>query len=198
MGRRAAALLLAKLNLQKVYLIKMYVVPTILITSPLFEHNGQILPSITVTRGENDIVNEVEDNLMNMEIFDDGEMNHIPAISESRSIFPDSLFDAARSDNVTDRNNVENFITSRLDYINDNRSDDDHCRCESMKRTLEESFECPVCRDKISGHVFQCHAGHVMCSPCRTRLLTCPVCRSLLTLPAIRNRALEKLAFLLG
>merc|ERR1712243_459209 len=124
MGRRAAALLLAKLNLQKVYLIKMYVVPTILITSPLFEHNDQFLPSITVTRDENDIVNEVEDNLMSMEIFDDGEKNRTPAISESRSIFPDSLFDAARSDNVTDRNNVEDFITSRLDYINDNRSDD--------------------------------------------------------------------------
>merc|ERR1712243_3259 len=198
MGRRAAALLLAILNLQKVYLIKMYVVPTILITSPLFEHNDQILPSITVTRDENDIANEVEDNLMNMEIFDDGEMNHIPAISESRSIFPDSLFDAARSDNVTDRNNVEDFIISRLDYINDNRSDDVQYKCENMRRTLEESLECPVCRDKISGHVFQCHAGHVMCSPCRTRLLTCPVCRSLLTLPAIRNRALEKLAFLLG
>merc|ERR1712098_1034932 len=86
------------------------------------------------------------------------------------------------------------------DYINHHHEskDEHHCRCERMTRTLEDSLECPVCRDKISGHVYQCHAGHVMCSPCRTRLLTCPVCRSLLTLPAIRNRALEKLAFLLG
>merc|ERR1712096_260687 len=28
---------------------------------------------------------------------------------------------------------------------------------------------------------------HIMCQPYRARLLTCPVCRSLLTLPAIRN-----------
>merc|ERR1712131_461180 len=187
-----------KENLQ----IKMFDVPTILITSPLFEHDDRFLPRITVTRAESDIdQNEVEENILSMEILDEVEMNLIGStIGESRSIFPDSLFDAARSGNANDRNNVEDFINSRLDYINGrHESEDEHlCRCERMTRTLEDSLECPVCRDKISGHVYQCHAGHVMCSPCRTRLLTCPVCRSLLTLPAIRNRALEKLAFLLG
>jgi len=180
----------------------MFVVPTILITSPLFEHDDRFLPRITVTRDESDIdQDDVEENILSMEILDEGEMNLIGStIGESRSIFPDSLFDAARSENATDRNNVEDFINSRLDYINrPHEFEDEHlCRCERMTRTLEDSLECPVCRDKISGHVYQCHAGHVMCSPCRTRLLTCPVCRSLLTLPAIRNRALEKLAFLLG
>merc|ERR1712235_102909 len=106
--------------------IKMFVVPTILITSPLFEHDDRFLPRITVTRDESDFEqNDVEENILNMEILDDGEMNLIGStIGESRSIFPDSLFDAARSENATDR-------------------------------------------DKISGHVYQCHAGHVMCSPCR-------------------------------
>ena len=32
---------------------------------------------------------------------------------------------------------------------------------------------------------------------CRCRLVTCPVCRAMLTLPPIRNRALERLASLL-
>merc|ERR1712189_82007 len=100
--------------------IKMFVVPTILITSPLFEHDDRFLPRITVTRDESDIEqNNVEENILNMEILDDGEMNLIgSAIGESRSIFPDSLFDAARSENATVRNNVEDFINSRLDYIN--------------------------------------------------------------------------------
>ena len=76
----------------------MFVVPTILITSPLFEHDDRFLPRITVTRDEGDIEqNDVEENILSMEILDDGEMNLIGStIGESRSIFPDSLFDAAR------------------------------------------------------------------------------------------------------
>merc|ERR1712198_443556 len=73
--------------------IKMFVVPTILITSPLFEHDDRFLPRITVTRDESDIdQSEVEENILNMEILDEGEMNLMgSAIGESRSIFPDSL-----------------------------------------------------------------------------------------------------------
>ena len=78
----------------------MFVVPTILITSPLFEHDDRFLPRITVTRDEDESdfeQNDVEENILNMEILDDGEMNLIGStIGESRSIFPDSLFDAAR------------------------------------------------------------------------------------------------------
>merc|ERR1712189_81993 len=115
--------------------IKMFVVPTILITSPLFEHDDRFLPRITVTRDESDIEqNDVEENILSMEILDDGEMNLLGStIGESRSIFPDSLFDAARSENVTDRNNVKDFINSRLDYINrPHKSEDENehlCRC---------------------------------------------------------------------
>ena len=79
----------------------MFVVPTILITSPLFEHDDRFLPRITVTRDESDIdQDDVEENILSMEILDDGEMNLMGStIGESRSIFPDSLFDAARYDN---------------------------------------------------------------------------------------------------
>merc|ERR1719516_38244 len=68
------------------------------------------------------------------------------------------------------------------------------CCCTSIVKSVEEALECPVCRDRVGKEVYQCHRGHIMCQTCRARLLTCPVCRSLLTLPAIRNRAMERLA----
>eukprot|EP00088_Acartia_fossae_P018458 TRINITY_DN20674_c0_g1_i1.p1 TRINITY_DN20674_c0_g1~~TRINITY_DN20674_c0_g1_i1.p1 ORF type:complete len:136 (+),score=17.62 TRINITY_DN20674_c0_g1_i1:102-509(+) len=122
------------------------------------------------------------------------------AISSSDvTIFPDRLYSAARSGDQVQRNNVEDFIKSRLDNIAGVAGTrDDTCRCSTLIKSIEDSLECPVCRDQVVGEVYQCHAGHVMCSHCRSRLLTCPVCRSLLTLPAIRNRALERLSCILG
>ena len=125
-----------------------------------------------------------------------------------------------RSSDPTQKQNVEDFIRARLDQVTQRRgsgSGDDGCsRCSPLTRELQDVLECPVCRDRVVGEVYQCHAGHVMCSHCRSRLLTCPVCRykyfqfyllalhrdsnsrSLLTLPAIRNRALERLACIIG
>merc|ERR1712112_236184 len=170
----------------------------ILITTPIFDDNDCELPSITVTRDAADVL-DTEDFLYSL---DDTEVHHnFPVTTaEDFSIFPDSLFQAARSGDPTQKQNVEDFIRARLDQVAQSRgSGDDGCsRCSPLVRCLEDSLECPVCRDRVVGEVYQCHAGHVMCSHCRSRLLTCPVCRSLLTLPAIRNRALEKLACIIG
>merc|ERR1711915_509469 len=121
------------------------------------------------------------------------------------SIFPESIFEAARSEDPVRRQNVENFILSRLSRVSSDvrspvESEEHHDldMCTALVRSIEDSLECPVCRDRVHGEIYQCHAGHVMCSTCRCRLLTCPVCRSLLTLPPIRNRALEKLACILA
>merc|ERR1712227_947429 len=141
--------------------IKMFVVPTILITTPLFDNDDCNVPSITVTTDSPD-----DHQQLNLRTRDDQNQVGIQQ-DEQSSIFPQSLFDAARSDDVAQR------------------------------ESIEDSLECPVCRDRVSGEVYQCHAGHVMCVHCRSRLLTCPVCRSLLTLPAIRTRALERLAKML-
>merc|ERR1712107_239460 len=174
----------------KIYIekIKMFVVPTILITTPLFDNDDCNVPSITVTTDSPDYHQQ-----LNLRTRDDQNQIGIQQ-DEQSSIFPQSLFDAARSDDVAQRESVEDFIASRLSSVTRRG---DQCQCEALTRSIEDSLECPVCRDRVSGEVYQCHAGHVMCVHCRSRLLTCPVCRSLLTLPAIRNRALERLAKML-
>ena len=42
-------------------------------------------------------------------------------------------------------------------------------------------------------HLFQCHAGHLVCSNCRPKLTCCPTCRGQLG-GNIRNLAMEKVA----
>merc|ERR1711915_809595 len=68
-----------------------------------------------------------------------------------------------------------------------------------LVQCIEECIWCPVCRTEAphGSPIYQCPNGHVLCSSCRNRLLSCPVCREVLTLPPIRNRALEKLSSLL-
>ena len=95
---------------------------------------------------------------------------------------------------------VESFIASRLEAMAGVEAAV-WCReerCLTLSNQLQDSLECPVCRDLlVRAEIYQCHAGHLMCGSCRVRLLTCPVCRAPLTLPPIRNRAMERLAGLL-
>ena len=69
----------------------MFVIPSILITTPIFDDSDCVIPSITVTRDSADVI-ETEDLIHNPE--------DIPAdphsAAEDFSIFPDSLFQAAR------------------------------------------------------------------------------------------------------
>jgi len=174
-----------------------------MITTPIFDDSDCVLPSITVTRDSADVIETEDLMIQSLGLGDANSQDDSHSIAEDFSIFPDSLFQAARSEDPTQKQNVENFIRSRLDQVTKVRGsgdrDDGGCsRCSPLTRCVEDSLECPVCRDRVVGEVYQCHAGHVMCSHCRSRLLTCPVCRSLLTLPAIRNRALEKLACIIG
>ena len=161
-------------------------IPNIVITSTIME-TGKDLPSIVVTRDmdEQDFTPT------------DLTLESIIVNNETGSgLYPPSLFIAARSSNPRAQQNVEDFIQSRLSSFAPSPSDNS-CRCTSIVKSVEESLECPVCRDRVGREVYQCHRGHIMCQGCRARLLTCPVCRSLLTLPAIRNRAMERLASIL-
>jgi hypothetical protein len=159
--------------------------PSIVITSPILESADKDMPSITVTRDMDD-----QDYVSTDLTLDNVIINN----SETAGLYPPSLFIAARSSNPRTQNSVEDFIQSRLSSIS---SEPASCRCISIMKSVEESLECPVCRDKVGREVYQCHRGHIMCQGCRARLLTCPVCRALLTLPAIRNRAMERLASIL-
>jgi hypothetical protein len=52
---------------------------------------------------------------------------------------------------------------------------------------LKDVLECPVClRIPRSAPIFQCERGHVVCSECHPKLVTCPVCR----LPLGKTRSL--------
>lgn len=57
---------------------------------------------------------------------------------------------------------------------------------------LASLFECPVCFDYVLPPIFQCQAGHLVCSACRPKLSCCPTCRG--PLGNIRNLAMEKVA----
>ena len=159
--------------------------PSIVITSPLLESGDKAMPSITVTRDMDDQDYEPTDLTLD---------NVIVNNSDTPGLYPPSLYIAARSSNPSTQKSVEDFIQSRLNSFSSSPAS---CRCSSIMASVEESLECPVCRDRVGREVYQCHRGHIMCQGCRARLLTCPVCRSLLTLPAIRNRAMERLASIL-
>jgi len=60
------------------------------------------------------------------------------------------------------------------------------------KSDLNDMLECPVCFEDMCAPIYQCPAGHLLCSSCKAKLSACPACKAGLT--DIRNRALEKLA----
>lgn len=43
---------------------------------------------------------------------------------------------------------------------------------------LREHFECPVCYNvPTKAPIYHCGDGHFICSDCKPRLTTCPICR---------------------
>ena len=154
-------------------------IPKILISATIYDSEEEDnLPSIIVTRDSRE---------------EDFNHTNLTPPAEAEQLFPQSIYNAAASEDPSDVETVEDFIQNRLAKLGlvPHRREE---RKEELRSVLEEVLECPVCRDRVCGEVFQCHEGHIMCSTCRVRVLTCPVCRTLLTLPPIRNRALERLA----
>ena len=69
----------------------MFVIPSILITSPIFETEETSLPIITLSRH----IEETSEDLRNGDAVSDEEEQFAP-VNEPDSIFPRSIFDAAR------------------------------------------------------------------------------------------------------
>ncbi|XP_063980165.1 uncharacterized protein LOC135164071 [Diachasmimorpha longicaudata] len=42
---------------------------------------------------------------------------------------------------------------------------------------IVDILECPVCLETATSPISQCVHGHILCGPCRTKTLRCPVCR---------------------
>ncbi|XP_067118753.1 E3 ubiquitin-protein ligase SIAH1A-like [Centruroides vittatus] len=67
---------------------------------------------------------------------------------------------------------------------------------EAMVVTLAGIFDCTVCWERVIPPIFQCKAGHILCTRCKDRMNRCPACRSVLG--EDRNFALERVAEILG
>ncbi|XP_026729422.1 uncharacterized protein LOC113495044 isoform X2 [Trichoplusia ni] len=64
-----------------------------------------------------------------------------------------------------------------------------------FNQSLLRLLECPVCLEWMEPPISQCRRGHLVCSRCRARLASCPVCRT--TFSSVRNRAMEGVAEML-
>merc|ERR1712029_1125463 len=119
----------------KIYIekIKMFVVPTILITTPLFDNDDCNVPSITVTSDSPD-----DHQQLNLRTRVDQNQVGIQQ-DEQSSIFPQSLFDAARSDDVAQRESVEDFIASRLSSATRR---EDQCQCQERCTSVTRVTSC--------------------------------------------------------
>lgn len=62
---------------------------------------------------------------------------------------------------------------------------------ERQIKSAEESLECPVCLETPKSPIFQCGAGHLICSECKPRMKMCPICKAPYKEPALRNRFAE-------
>ena len=65
-----------------------------------------------------------------------------------------------RSEDPIRRQNVENFILSRLSRVSsdcqtpvEEEEPHDMSKCSELVRSIEDSLECPVCRDRVAGEV---------------------------------------------
>ena len=60
----------------------------------------------------------------------------------------------------------------------------------SLKRKLEEIFQCTVCYKTPRPTVLQCPNGHITCHKCAEQSPNCPMCRE----PLDRNKRIRSLA----
>ena len=56
----------------------------------------------------------------------------------------------------------------------------------------QPDFECSVCYEEFTHHIYQCVEGHLLCHECRPKFTVCPTCRVSLS-ANIRNRVLEQI-----
>ncbi|XP_030026705.2 E3 ubiquitin-protein ligase sina isoform X1 [Manduca sexta] len=66
---------------------------------------------------------------------------------------------------------------------------------KEFNQSLLRLLECPVCLEWMEPPISQCRRGHLVCSRCRARLASCPVCRTMFS--SVRNRAMEGVAEML-
>ena len=68
------------------------------------------------------------------------------------------------------------------------------CSTPNVLNIIQEKLNCPCCFNMMKDRIFQCSAGHMVCSNCYKRLAQCPQCRATYSREPIRNRLAEHLA----
>ncbi|GBP32828.1 E3 ubiquitin-protein ligase SIAH1 [Eumeta japonica] len=62
-------------------------------------------------------------------------------------------------------------------------------KVSEINQSLLRLLECPVCLEFMEPPMSQCRRGHLVCSSCRARIISCPICRTAFS--SVRNRAME-------
>ncbi|GJQ69218.1 hypothetical protein Trydic_g6367 [Trypoxylus dichotomus] len=61
-----------------------------------------------------------------------------------------------------------------------------------VEKRILSCIECPICTEYMSNPIYQCNAGHSVCSNCKNKVSVCPTCR--VDIGSTRNYALESVA----
>jgi hypothetical protein len=61
-----------------------------------------------------------------------------------------------------------------------------------IEEGTDAALRCPVC-GQIQRRIVQCKIGHAICVACKSKIITCPVCRAVYNDPPTRNFAMEQL-----
>ena len=64
---------------------------------------------------------------------------------------------------------------------------------EHVQEIMQETLECHCCCELMKGHIYQCKAGHLICSDCYYEVALCPMCRCAYPEEPIRNILAEQL-----
>lgn len=62
----------------------------------------------------------------------------------------------------------------------------------SVNSTLSSKLECPICYEYLCAPIYICANGHSVCSKCRKKIRTCPLCQAIIG--NSRNYSLEEIS----
>merc|ERR1711864_28391 len=76
------------------------------------------------------------------------------------------------------------------DKLRGNRQKERLLNIHNQIQRLQTNLECPICLKTAVNPIFQCREGHLICSPCVTKVAQCAMCRQEGPV-SIRNRYAE-------
>lgn len=69
-------------------------------------------------------------------------------------------------------------------------------KSDELPKAVVDLMVCPVCKTVMRPPIYQCSLGHSICSECKTKINSCPICRGSFYGAQIRNYLAENVASL--